>query len=687
MSASARLALKMMKILFPRTLGLLLFLSTGFVHADVLPPVQDSSSLKGKLTAVTGKASTLAVSASRTGYVLFNIQSLPAQLRSNEIKNARLRVYFPKVAKPGDIAIHTVLPVGPLWSETATTLAPGVSGTPIAMLPTATVVGKKFVEVDVTATVQAWHSLPGDNYGFAFIASGVTNVLLGAKEGPGSGYPAELDIEISRTVFPAVGSIGTDEIEDASVSNAKLASPSLTINAGTGLTGGGAVSLGGNTTLSLGTNLTLGGTTSGTFSGNGAALTGIVGANIAAGSVGNSQLAAGAAAANLNANGQSGVPSGGLVLSATDPNVALTDAGYVKLGVTATSDSWLKRSESSAPSMRNQHVAVWTGTEMIIWGGFNGDALGDGARYNPKTNNWVPLNPTGAPAARYVHTAVWTGNKMLVWGGRGAGFLFLNSGGSFDPAANSWTDITLAGAPSSRWFHTAIWTGTEMIVWGGQSGATYFNTGARYSPATNMWTALNTVGAPSARSYHTAVWTGSEMIIWGGGNAVSLNDGARYNPTTNTWSAMSGAGAPSARASFRAIWSGSEMIIWGGNNNGNALADGARYNPGTNTWATLSDVGSPAARYSHTAIWTGSEMMIWGGFSSGGLNNGARYTPATNSWAAMSSIATPPARSSHSAVWTDSEMIIFGGSDVGPIFHGDTFSYTLGRTLYLYQRP
>jgi hypothetical protein len=29
------------------------------------------------------------------------------------------------------------------------------------------------------------------------------------------------------------------------------------------------------------------------------------------------------------------------------------------------------------------------------------------------------VSATGAPAARYQHTAVWTGSEMIVWGGYG----------------------------------------------------------------------------------------------------------------------------------------------------------------------------------------------------------------------------------------------------------------------------
>ena len=54
---------------------------------------------------------------------------------------------------------------------------------------------------------------------------------------------------------------------------------------------------------------------------------------------------------------------------------------------------------------------------MIVWGGEDGSGyFNDGGRYNPAANSWTALPTTGAPAARE-HTAVWTGSEMIVWGG------------------------------------------------------------------------------------------------------------------------------------------------------------------------------------------------------------------------------------------------------------------------------
>ncbi len=41
---------------------------------------------------------------------------------------------------------------------------------------------------------------------------------------------------------------------------------------------------------------------------------------------------------------------------------------------------------------------------------------------------WTATSTTNAPAARASHTAVWTGSEMIVWGGYGGSYF--NTGGS-----------------------------------------------------------------------------------------------------------------------------------------------------------------------------------------------------------------------------------------------------------------
>jgi N-acetylneuraminic acid mutarotase len=133
----------------------------------------------------------------------------------------------------------------------------------------------------------------------------------------------------------------------------------------------------------------------------------------------------------------------------------------------------------------------------------------------------------GAPSGRIGHTAVWTGTKMIVWGGFDSTTVDANTGGQYDPAGDSWLATTTTGVPSGRNSHTAVWTGTQMIVWGGDVGPGVASTGGRYDPAADSWLATTTAVAPSARSGHTAIWANPKMIVWGGFGQGYVNTGGR----------------------------------------------------------------------------------------------------------------------------------------------------------------
>ncbi len=129
---------------------------------------------------------------------------------------------------------------------------------------------------------------------------------------------------------------------------------------------------------------------------------------------------------------------------------------------------------------------------------------------------WTPT--FALPEADLQSTAVWTGVEMIVWGGTGHGGGKFNSGSRYNPATDTWRPTTGIGAPVVRKQHSAVWTGTEMIVWGGcgplPEHSCQIGSGGRYNPQTDTW--LPTSHPGTARINHTAIWTGSEMIIWGG---------------------------------------------------------------------------------------------------------------------------------------------------------------------------
>lgn len=332
-------------------------------------------------------------------------------------------------------------------------------------------------------------------------------------------------------------------------------------------------------------------------------------------------------------------------------------------------DTWTATSTTNTPAARDSHTAVWTGSEMIVWGGYGGISFNTGGRYNPSTDAWTATSTVNAPSARNGHTAVWTGSEMIVWGGDdGQG---LNTGGRYNPATNSWMATSTTNAPLGRIFHTAVWSGSQMLVWGGWNHVE-FNTGGRYDPSADSWTAISNTSAPSARLNHSAVWTGSEMIVWGGWNGTSyFNTGGKYNPSTDSWAATSTTNAPTGRDQHATVWTGNEMIVWGGDDGSNSgVNTGGRYDPGTNSWMATNTTNAPGHRFSHTAVWNGNDMIVWGGtdtlqqFSTGG-----RYNPGTDNWIPTATTNAPERRAYHTAVWSGSEMIVWGGlNDLGPFF-------------------
>jgi hypothetical protein len=121
---------------------------------------------------------------------------------------------------------------------------------------------------------------------------------------------------------------------------------------------------------------------------------------------------------------------------------------------------------------------------MIVWGGGTGSSpfFNTGGLYDPVGNSWAAGGTTtsGAPADRTGHLAVWTGSRMIVWGGTDDTSHAVNSGGLYDPVGNSWAATATLGAPAPRNSFTVVWTGSKMIVWGG-SGGTTLNTGGLYT--------------------------------------------------------------------------------------------------------------------------------------------------------------------------------------------------------------
>ena len=328
-------------------------------------------------------------------------------------------------------------------------------------------------------------------------------------------------------------------------------------------------------------------------------------------------------------------------------------------------------------------TTVWTGTDAIVFGGQGRTATlvrpGDGARYNLATNRWtmLPSVPSTLPSLhRAFHSAVWTGLQMIVWGGEnleGSTVSSRNDGARYDLATDSWR--AMASSPlSARMNHFAYWSSStnQMIVWGQSSTATTIeqDDGAAYNPTTDTWTKLP--ASPLARTGTSAAWTGSRLFIWGGTDlsfSTTFTDGAILDLASGTWTSVptTPSGFP-ARMNEVTLFSGTDYYVWGGQTTPtNAwTATGVRY-PSSGGWITMPTLDASVLlppNPSFPAAWFGAgRFWVWSGGDSSGamIFGGASFDPITNVWTAMDDTGAPSPRSNANVVWTGKSAIIYGG--------------------------
>jgi hypothetical protein len=110
--------------------------------------------------------------------------------------------------------------------------------------------------------------------------------------------------------------------------------------------------------------------------------------------------------------------------------------------------------------------------------------LDDGAAFDPVTGSWRVLPASPIDGRTYAAT-VWTGTEMIVWGGSRAGQP-VDDGAAFDPATDRWRKLPSAPIGPAM-MSAATWTGSEMIIIGGLNGD---GSSAAYDPESDSWRRL-----------------------------------------------------------------------------------------------------------------------------------------------------------------------------------------------------
>src|SRR5437660_8387837 len=158
---------------------------------------------------------------------------------------------------------------------------------------------------------------------------------------------------------------------------------------------------------------------------------------------------------------------------------------------------------------------------MVVWSAFDQEA------FDPATNRWRPLPAAPTTGA----LVVWTGRELIGWGGGCCGDAF-DAGSAYNPSTNKWRKLSRPPLAGSQ-HPLGAWTGRELIILvgglnpDGHAWPARLARAAAYNPATNRWRRITPL--PTRADGANAVWDGRELLV------VGAKAGFAYSPATNRW--------------------------------------------------------------------------------------------------------------------------------------------------------
>lgn len=335
-------------------------------------------------------------------------------------------------------------------------------------------------------------------------------------------------------------------------------------------------------------------------------------------------------------------------------------------GDEAAPPGWRRGDPGPIPS-RDGQVVVWTGSELLVWGGDPaGEGAPEGAAYHRDDDRWRALTPAPFPV-RTQAVAAWTGVEMLIWGGQEPGPKATATGGAYSPLADRWR--TLAPSPlAARVPLVGVWTGAELVIAGGTADGRRDASpeAAAYDPAADAWRTLPAM--PVALTDAVGLWTGSEVVVVGAAldrdNASLDPDGrpraAAYDPVRNRWRMLPP--LPLSPQAVTAVWGGDRVVAWDYELHAVALV------PSTGPharWYGLPDLPLGIADCSPKGAGGRGPGVrgVPGEFTvfAEHCGQGAVYRPSTGDWTRL----PHPRQLDAQPVWTGDELLFWVGRFVG----------------------
>lgn len=328
----------------------------------------------------------------------------------------------------------------------------------------------------------------------------------------------------------------------------------------------------------------------------------------------------------------------------------------------ATPGVW-RRLPPAPITSRIGHGMVWTGDEVLIWGGLDrrGRLLADGAAFDPATGRWRQLPPVEARGG--AATAAWTGDRAV--------FVTFDRTVVYDPGTDAW--MVGPPPPTARGHRvrgplatvdgtvvalTRTWTddaptahalsldgptawdrladlpadvGTPVAAVGRDRSLLVFGPTADGRPPRGFALDLDTADGPwrpvpapralAGITLRTAVGAvrGDTLLLWGSGAGGGQRGFGATTDDDGAWQPI-GAGPLAGARSVDGWTVGRQFVVWDRIANRGAVAD-----PVSGRWVPVPPPPLPEFR-PRVSVSTGGELLVWGGLESGG----AAYLPLTD---------------------------------------------------------
>jgi hypothetical protein len=301
------------------------------------------------------------------------------------------------------------------------------------------------------------------------------------------------------------------------------------------------------------------------------------------------------------------------------------------------------------------HV-IWTGQEMIVWGGYgaSGNPLWEGAAFDPESGVWRVL--PDPPSLGFGSTeAVWADTRLIVFSRDATAYL--------DPASDEWSVVGDGPPYLPRSPGYSVWTGDLVATWA-PLGIHVFD------PKTAEWETLPDPGVGGANGRGALRVVGGRLYVLGSHHgACGMRNAAEW--TGSIWrmlpEGLAGSRQGSCASPRQSGVASGRLFLWG------ADRDVAAYDPATDSWTqvaappilfgdswdswtlTLDDrllltLGSEWAISPYSLVydaangtwaivslpgrgqmvWTGHEVLSWGFCCSGGVD-AWRFKPPDSS--------------------------------------------------------